>query len=153
MDVVVVPFGGGGLAAGIALALRAAGSRARVVACEVSTAAPFAAALAAARPVPVSRQPSFVDGIGSLRVLDAMWPLARTLIAGVEVVTPGEAAEGLRALARDAGLVAEGAAAVAYVAGRRLRDAEPSAEVAVVLSGRNIDPDLAATIIAGGDAP
>src|SRR5205085_4859510 len=51
VDTVLVPYGGGGLACGIAAALRGSGSRARVLACEVETAAPLSAALAAGAPV------------------------------------------------------------------------------------------------------
>ena len=134
VDTVLVPFGGGGLAIGIALALRARGSHARAIACEVSTAAPLAAAMAAGEPVSIAREPSFVDGIGSLRVLDPIWPLARALLADVAVVSPQEAAAALRDLAAATGLIAEGAAAVAYAAARRY----PGRRVAV-LTGRNID--------------
>ena len=60
---VLVPYGGGGLSSGIALALRAAGSSAPVFGCEVETAAPLAASLEAGEPVEVEHRPSFVDGI------------------------------------------------------------------------------------------
>ena len=68
LDTVVIPFGGGGLSCGIALALRALSKRVRIIACEVEHAAPLAAALAAQAPLSVERVPSFVDGIGSTRV-------------------------------------------------------------------------------------
>src|SRR5262249_56559731 len=76
VDTVLVPYGGGGLSCGIASALRGSGSRARVLACEVETAAPLSAALAAGRPVPTSYTPSFVDGIGGKSGVAEMWPLA-----------------------------------------------------------------------------
>src|SRR5438105_10094818 len=76
VDAVCVPYGGGGLSCGIASALRGAGSRARVIACEVETAAPLSAALAAGGPVPTAYTPSFVDGIGAKGVLAEMLPLA-----------------------------------------------------------------------------
>jgi threonine dehydratase len=72
---VVVPFGGGGLSSGIACAVKALRPGVRVYAAEVEGAAPFAAALEAGRPVTIERRPSFVDGIGSGRLLSAMWPL------------------------------------------------------------------------------
>ena len=147
VQTVVVPFGGGGLAVGIALALRACGSKASVVACEIATAAPLSAALAAGHPMTVVRSPSFVDGIGSTRVLDAMWPLVRALIDGVITVTPAEAAKATRDLAFDAGLIGEGAAAVAYAAATKVEGS-----VVAVLTGRNIDRDLAIRLIDKGHA-
>ena len=74
---VVVPFGGGGLASGIACAVKALRPDIRVYAAEVEGAAPLAAALEAGHPVAIERHPSFVDGIGSGTVLPAMWPLYR----------------------------------------------------------------------------
>ena len=69
VDVVIIPYGGGGLSSGIASALRALKPDTRVYAVEVETAAPLAASLAAGRPVAVDYQASFVDGIGGASVL------------------------------------------------------------------------------------
>src|SRR5207237_20855 len=66
---VLVPYGGGGLACGIAAALQASGSAAPVIACEVATASPLAASFASGRPETILREPSFVDGIGAPSVL------------------------------------------------------------------------------------
>src|SRR5438105_8097437 len=82
VDTILVPYGGGGLSSGIASAARALAPRVRVFACEVETSAAFAAALAAGKPARIEYQPSFVDGIGSPFVLDEMWPLVSTLLAG-----------------------------------------------------------------------
>ena len=76
-DAILVPFGGGGLSCGIASAVREVSPRTRVIACEVETAAPLAAALAAGAPTRIERRASFVDGIGSSSVLEEMWPLAQ----------------------------------------------------------------------------
>lgn len=139
---VIVPFGGGGLAIGIAIGLRAGGSSARVVACEVATAAPLTASFSAGEPVTIEREPSFVDGIGSLRVLDAIWPLARTWIEDSVTVTPDAAAAALRTIALRHGLIVEGAAAVAYAA-----SGQPSEPTVAILTGRNIDTDVALGMI------
>ena len=63
-DTVVVPVGGGGLISGIALALRSLGHKARIVACEVETAAPLSAALKAGHPVAIDRR-ELVPSTGS----------------------------------------------------------------------------------------
>ena len=65
VDAILVPWGGGGLCCGIASAVRALAPDCRVYACEVATAAPLAASLAAGEAVKVDYTPSFVDGIVS----------------------------------------------------------------------------------------
>jgi threonine dehydratase len=146
IDTVVVPIGGGGLISGIALCLRALGCRARIIGCEIETAAPVAAARAAGRPVPVERKASFVDGIGSSCVLDDMWPLLRTLLDDVIVVSVEEARAALRTLVTKSHVVVEGAGAVALAAA-----ASPACKgrnVVAVLSGGNLDTEVLRQILA-----
>jgi len=147
VETVLVPYGGGGLSCGIAAALRAVAPRARVVACEVATAAPLTASLAAGGPTSVEYQPSFVDGIGGKGVLEEMWPLASTLLTGSIVVSLDEIADAIRLLVGRARLIAEGAGA-ASVAAALCGRAGPGAVVCVV-SGGNLDPAKLATILRG----
>jgi threonine dehydratase len=147
VDAVVVPYGGGGLSSGIATALRATRPEVRVFASEVETAAPLAAAFEAGRPVEVPYAPSFVDGIGSRRVLDAMWPLVSDLLAGAIVVGVEDAASAVRLLVERAHVVAEGAGASSVAAG--LSGKAGSGKVACVVSGGNIDPAKLAAILSG----
>lgn len=139
---VLVPWGGGGLACGIAAAID---GRARVVACEVATAAPLSASLAAGRPVRVERAPSFVDGIGGPTVFPRMFEMARRLLSEVRVAPLDEVRAAVRWILERARVVAEGAGACA-VACRR----EPA--VAVV-SGGNLDPAVLAEILAHSPPP
>ena len=136
VEAVLVPIGGGGLACGIAQAVKAKRRRCRIVAVETDTAMPLKAALEAGGPVTVPRLPSFVDGMGSTRVLDAMWPLLERLIDDVVVVSVDEVEQAIRQLAAEHHVIAEGAGAAAVAAAAKL-GAEPS--VAIV-SGGNIDP-------------
>lgn len=148
VDAIVVPYGGGGLSCGIAAAVKALRPRVRVFACEVATAAPLAASLAAGAPRPVPYAPSFVDGIGAPAVFPEMWPLASRLLDGSLVVTLDEVAAAIRVLATHSHVIAEGAGAApvaAALAGR----AGPGTVVCVV-SGGNIDPGVLAAILAGG---
>lgn len=138
LDTIVVPVGGGGLICGIALALKSLGHPARIVACEVETAAPLGPAMRAGEPVTVQRSPSFVDGIGSTRILDEMWPLLSTLVDEVITVSVDEAADGVRRAAETSHLIIEGAAGAALAAALS-RDC-PGERVAIILSGGNIDP-------------
>jgi threonine dehydratase len=146
LDTVVVPYGGGGLVSGIALALLALGQKVRVVACEIETAAALSAAFTAGEPVRIERQPSFVDGIGSSFVLPEMWPLVRRLVDDVVVVSLQEAEAAVTALALEHHLVAEGAGAVAYAAAHS--DRCGGRHVAAIISGGNIDLGTLGAILA-----
>jgi threonine dehydratase len=147
VDAVLVPYGGGGLSCGIASAVRALNPDTDVFACEVETAAPLAAALAAGSPQPINYVPSFVDGIGSKGVLQEMWPLARTLLAGSFVVSLPEVASAVKLLVERNRVVAEGAGAVGVAAA--LAGKAGSGKVVCVLSGGNIDSGKLARILQG----
>jgi threonine dehydratase len=147
LDAVVVPFGGGGLSSGIACAVRALRPDVPVYAAEVEGAAPLAAALAAGRPVTIEMQRSFVDGIGSRRVTDAMWPLVSSVLAGSIVVSPDEVRRAVRLLVARGRVVAEGAGAVAVAAA--LSGRAGTGRVAAIVSGGNIDPPVLAGILVG----
>jgi threonine dehydratase len=146
-DAVLVPFGGGGLSSGIASALKALSPRARVFGCEVETAAPLAASLAAGRPSAVAYTPSFVDGIGGRGLLLDMWPLVKSVLAGALVVSLDETAAAIRLLASRARVVAEGAGAASVAAA--LSPHAPSGTIVCVVSGGNIDASVLAAILAG----
>ena len=146
---VVVPWGGGGLACGIAAAVRARRPDCRVFAAEVETAAPLSAALAAGEPRTVAYQPSFVDGIGSKIVFASMLERARSLALRDLVATLDEVKAAVRLLAERNRVVAEGAGACA-VACALAGGAGPGPIVCIV-SGGNIDLDRFASLIAPSD--
>src|SRR5262249_52250443 len=148
VEAVVVPFGGGGLSCGIAAALLAAQPYARVYAAEVETAAPFAASLAAGRPVAVDHTPSFVDGIGGRSMLPEMWPLASKLLAGSIVVSVEETARAVRLLAERNRVIAEGAGAASVAAA--LTGRAGSGRSVAVGPGGQIDPPQLALLLGGG---
>jgi threonine dehydratase len=145
IDTVVVPFGGGGLATGIAMAFRALGKPVRIVACEVEGSAALSAARLADTPVTIEHQRSFVDGIGSSRVLDEMWPVARALVNDVIVVSVQEVKDALRTIVSRHHMVVEGAGAAALAAAVSARCG--GTNVAAILSGGNIDPAVLCSIL------
>jgi len=147
VDTILVPYGGGGLSSGIAAAAGAIDARVRVLACEVATAAPFTASLAAGRPATVDYTPSFVDGIGSGNVLEEIWPLVSRLLKGSVVVAPEEAAAAVRLVAERNRLIAEGAGAVPVAAA--LSGKAGGGKITCVLSGGNIDAAKLAAIVSG----
>ena len=137
VDAIVVPFGGGGLAAGVATAVRALKPSAKVYAAEVATAAPLSAAFAAGAIQQIAYEPSFVDGIGSASVFPRMWELASALLDGALVVSVEEARAAVRLLAERQRVIAEGAAACAVAVA--LAGQAGHGKVACVVSGGNID--------------
>jgi len=147
LDAVFVPFGGGGLSCGISAALASLRPQARVVGCEVETAAPLTASLEAGEPRRIERRPSFVDGIGAAELLPEMWPLVRELVGESQVVTLEETAAAIRLLVDRRSLVAEGAGAAALAAALAQPDLE--GVVVCVISGGNIDAAVLGSILQG----
>ena len=150
VESVIVPYGGGGLLAGIASAVRAAAPGVRLYASEVDTAAPLAPSLEAGSPVEVEHRASFVDGIGAPVVFPEMFELVKDLIDGSVVVSVEQAARAVRVLAERGRVVAEGAGATALAAA--LTGRAGRGKVVCVVSGGNIDRDKLAAIL-GGSVP
>jgi len=147
VEVILVPWGGGGLSTGIAAAAKSIKPDCRVFAVEVDGAAPLAASLEAGAPVVIDYRPSFVDGIGSKTVFPNMLDLARKLLAVSLVATVGETARCVEVLMRQNHVVAEGAGAAPVavaLSGRANAD-----RIACVVSGGNIDAHKLTAILEG----
>jgi threonine dehydratase len=142
-DTVVIPWGGGGLTTGIASALDALRPDVTVVTAEPETAAPLAASLAAGRPAEIEYAPSFVDGAGGRALLPTMWERAQELVDEAVAVPLDDVGEAMRLLATRAGLVVEGAGALALAVALRRDD-----RCVCIVSGRNVDLDVYAQIVA-----
>lgn len=148
-EAVLVPLSGGGLAAGIAVAVKALSPATRVIGLTMDKGAAMAASLRAGHPVEVQEVASLADSLGGGIGLDnrVTFALCRALIDDVILLTEAEIADGIRHLGR-AGHVVEGAAAVgtaALLAGKFI----PAGLTVTILSGANIDPALHARIMAG----
>jgi threonine dehydratase len=137
VDAVVIPWGGGGLTCGIAVAMRALSPKCKVYAAEVATAAPLAASLAVGSPQTVNYQPSFVDGIGAKSVFPQMLERAQGLIDGSLVAEVQEVAAALRLLAERNRIIAEGAGACPVACA--LAGKAGKGKVVCIVSGGNID--------------
>ncbi|MBV8855856.1 MAG: threonine/serine dehydratase [Acidobacteria bacterium] len=137
VDAVVIPWGGGGLACGIAAAMRELRPNCKLYAAEVETAAPLAASLAAGAARQVDYQPSFVDGIGGRGVFPAMFERAQQLLDGSLVVGLEQVAAALRLLAERNRVIAEGAGACPVACA--LEGLAGAGKVVCVVSGGNID--------------
>jgi len=149
-DAVVIPYGGGGLTVGIASAIRALRPQTKIYTAEPLTGAALAAALVAGGPMDVEYIPSFVDGSGSRRVLDTMWPRVQPLVDDAFGIPIPEAAAAVRALAERAHVIAEGAGALATAVA--LAGDAGTGKVVCIVSGGNIDLAKLASILEGGDS-
>lgn len=146
VETVLVPFGGGGLACGIAAAIHATRPGVKVFGCEVETATPLRGSLDAGEPRTIERTPTFVDGIGGSSVLPAMWPLVKSQLAGAAVVSLKAIVAAMRRIMAELHVVPEGAGAAPVAAALAGSARGPTV---CVISGGNIDAAILATILRG----
>jgi len=144
---VVVPVGGGGLIAGMALWLRERCPRVRIVGVEPEGAASMRAALAAGRPVDLHDFDTFVDGAAVGRVGALTYPLVRDLVDEVVTVPEGAVCTEMLSLYQVDGVIAEPAGALASAAARRLARVDRDAGVVCIVSGGNNDVSRYADIL------
>jgi threonine dehydratase len=142
---IVAPVGGGGLAAGVALAA----GRAVTVGAEAERSPAFTTALAAGEQTAIEPGPTLADSLaGNLEPGTVTFPLIRDHVRAVVTVTEDEIAAAMRYLYAEHGIVAEGGAAVAVAALRSGRVPVRTAACVALVTGRNIDPARYATVIA-----
>jgi threonine dehydratase len=146
-DAIVIPYGGGGLTVGIASAIRALRPHTKIFTAEPETGAALVAALRAGQPTDVDYRASFVDGSGSRRVLDSMWPLVAPLVDRALAIPIADVAAAVRTLAERVRVVAEGAGALAPAAA--LTGRAGTGKVVCVVSGGNINLSKLTEILNG----
>ena len=152
VSLIVVPLGGGGLAAGIGLAASHRLPRARVVGVQAEACAPYIDSLAARRPVGARSANTICDGIAVKRPGDFTLPLVERYVDEVVTVSDDQVAEAMVLLLERSKLVAEGAGAVAVAALMHgAVKAPPSGDVCAVLSGGNVDASLLSEAIRLGE--
>ena len=149
VDAVVIPWGGGGLACGIAAGIRALKPECKVYAAEAATAAPLGVSMAAGSPQMVDYKASFVDGIGAKTVFPQMLELAQTLIDGALAADLEEVAAAIRLIAERNRVIAEGAGACA--AACALSGKAGGGKVVCIVSGGNIDFAKLCSILTGNE--
>lgn len=150
LDAVVVPVGGGGLIAGIALAIKELRPDVKVYGVEAALVPSMKRALEQGGPVLVEPVKSIADGIGARRAGERTFELVRRYVDEIALVSEEEIAEAILTLLEDEKTVAEGAGAVALAA--LLEDRLPvrGKRVVVLVSGGNIDVNILSRIIDRG---
>ena len=146
---VIVPVGGGGLAAGVAVAIKDLDPAVGIVGVQAEAVAPYPASLAAGHPVPIQAGPTMADGIAVSRPGDIPFGILSELAERVVTVSEESLSRGLLLCLERAKQVVEpaGAAGVAALL-EHSRDFVPP--VVVVLSGGNIDPLLLSKLLRHG---
>lgn len=147
LDAILVPVGGGGLAAGVAVWAKARNPRLRVYGVQPVGSDSMAQSLKAGHPVKIKPSTTIADGLRPVQPGGLTFQICAALLDGVLTVSDAEIAEGVRFLLSRAKVLVEpsGAAALAAVLHRRLPD--PPATVGVVLSGGNADFEVLARIL------
>jgi threonine dehydratase len=146
---VVVPVGGGGMAAGVAVAIKSLDPAIGLVGVQAEQVAPYPASLAAGHPMTVQAGPTMADGIAVSRPGDVPFGILSDLAERVITVSEESLSRALLLCLERAKQVVEpaGAAGVAALL-EHARDLAPP--VVVVLSGGNIDPLLLAKLLRHG---
>jgi threonine dehydratase len=145
---VLVPVGGGGLAAGIGTAVKGLLPNAKVFGVQAEGAAPLPVALRTHAAHRIDQPRTIADGIGIALILPNMAEILSRVLDGCLVVSDREILGAVRRLALDTKVVAEPAGAAALAAWRRYRDSLNS-PVAIVVSGGNVEPALLADVTKG----
>ncbi len=153
VDTVIVPLSGGGLIAGVAAAVKAHRPSARIVGVSMDRGAAMYESLLAGKPVEVTEVPSLADSLGGGIGLDnrLTFAMVRDLVDETLLVSERQIAEGMRFLYREQQLVTEGGAAVGASVLLDERIAELGENVAVLITGRNVDMDLFTRVVSGED--
>ncbi|MGY2342479.1 hydroxyectoine utilization dehydratase EutB [Pseudomonas sp. SDO5532_S415] len=150
---VLVPLSGGGLFAGVALAIKRANPQIVTHGISMQRGAAMHASLAAGHPLEVEELPTLADSLGGGIGLDNHYTfhMTRDLCDQLHLLSETSIADALRHAYREERLVLEGAAAVGIAA---LLDGliEPRGPIVVVVSGRNVDIDQHLRVLAGADA-
>ena len=150
---VLVPLSGGGLAAGVAAAVKALRPQARIIGVSMENGAAMKASLDAGHPVAVGEFPSLADSLGGGIGLDNQltFQMCRDLLDDVVLLTEAEIAAGVRHAYQCQREVVEGAGAVGIAALLAGKITDLGRPIAVILSGRNIDMALHYRLAGGAD--
>ncbi|MCX4421800.1 threonine ammonia-lyase [Streptomyces mirabilis] len=148
---IVVGIGGGGLAAGIAVAVKALRPDVRIIGVQAAGAAAYPLSLAAGRPVAIDNPSTMADGIKVGRPGDVPFRIVEELVDEVRTVSESHLSSALLLCLERAKLVVEPAGA-SPVAALLSEPGTFEGPVVALLSGGNVDPLLMQRILRHGMA-
>jgi threonine dehydratase len=150
LEAVIVPVGGGGLIAGIALVLKTLNPKIRIIGVQAEVLPSMKAALAKGKPTRLPPAMTIADGIAVRAVGETPLMLVKQFVDEIVTVNEGEIANAVLLLLEIEKTVAEGAAAVPLAALVNNRVDLKSKNVGLIVSGGNIDMNLISRIIEKG---
>lgn len=150
LDAMIVPVGGGGLIAGIALVLKTLKPKIRIIGVQAEAVPSMKTALEKGEPVRVPPAMTIADGIAVRSVGETPFALVKRYVDEVVTVSEGEIANAVLLLLEIEKTVAEGAAAVPLAALINKKIGLANGNVGVIISGGNIDMNLISRIIEKG---
>jgi threonine dehydratase len=149
VDVILAAVGGGGLISGIALIARDRPRPVSVVGVEAEASSPFTASLAAGRIVEIDVRPTMADGLaGNLDPDTPTFEIVRSSVDRILRVSEAELRLAVAGILRQEQLTVEGAGAAGVAAVLAGHLEARGRNLAVVLSGANIDPEVLRDAIA-----
>jgi len=150
-DIVLVPVGGGGLIAGISVALATRLPDTKIIAVEAAGSAQLSASLAAGAAVSIGGPvDTIADGLATGRIGQLPFRLLQERALRVVTVDDGEIGEAVLLMLERMKLLAEGAGAAALAGALKLAPELAGKRIVVVVSGGNIDINLLDRIISYG---
>ena len=153
LDAVIVPTSGGGLLAGVGMAVKSVQPKARVIGVSMSSGAAMHAAIEAGHPVKIIETETYADALqGGLGENNQFtFRLSQNYVDQIILLSEEEIARSMKSAFVYDQLVLEGAGAVGYGAISRLWESLEGASVAIICSGRNVPTDRFLSIIDGHD--
>jgi len=140
VDAIIVPVGGGGLAAGIATAVKPVRPEIRIIGVQASACPSASRAVSAGSPVQVTTRPTIADGIRVAECGARTFPILQKLVDQVVLTSEEEIADAMLLLLERKHIVAEGAGAAPLAA---LLNGSitipPGSVIVLVISGGNVD--------------
>lgn len=144
LDAVIVPLSGGGLIAGVGLALKSNHPKVRIIGVSMEQGAAMYESIQAGHPVAVKEMPTLADSLRGGIGLENEYTLAmvQSLVDEIVLVSEEAIADGMRFMFREHGMVVEGAAATGVGAVLHQLIPDLTGNVAILITGRNVDDNL-----------
>jgi threonine dehydratase len=150
LNAVIVPVGGGGLIAGIALVLKVLNPHIRIIGVQAEAIPSMKAALERGAPISLGPATTIADGIAVRKVGETALEVVKKHVDEIVTVSEGEIANAVLLLLEIEKTVAEGAAAASLAALINRKVNLTDKNIALIVSGGNIDVNLISRIIEKG---
>ena len=150
VDVLLVPIGGGGLAAGIGVAARAYWPRAAVIGVQVEAAQGVRRSLDGGRIAAQAPRPTIAEGVAVSGPGEVTFPILQRVLDDVVVVDEDDVAQAMVLLMERSKLVVEGAGALGAAAIMSNKIDVRGKKAVAVLSGGNVDINMIARVVEHG---